>query len=160
MRRRLLLSTLLVAVVAVLLLGVPLAVVGTRLIEEQANERVRLDAERLAASVDDLLREGRAVGVQRLNQIVRPERHAVVVPPNRASPVEAGDRLSGETIQATVNSEEGAEVTLFEPRAPVDEQVCRAEMFIAAAELLAVGAEVGLELMQARRLVEPLVDMD
>lgn len=159
MRRRLLLSTLLVAVVAVLLLGVPLAVVGTRLIEEQANEQVRLDAERLAASVDDLLREGRPVSVQRLNQIVRPERHAVVLPPNRASPVEAGDRLSGETIQATVNSEEGAEVTLFEPRAPVDEQVRRAELFIAAAALLAVGAAVGLALLQARRLGGPLVEL-
>lgn len=160
MRRRLLLSTLLVAVVAVLLLGVPLAVVGTRLIEEQAGEQIRLDAERLAASIDDLLREGRPVGVERLNQIVRPERHAVVRLPRPTSPIEAGAALSGEpTIQATVNSEEGAEVTMFQARGPVDEQVRRAEVFIAAAALLAVGAAVGLALLQARRLGGPLVEL-
>jgi len=159
-RRRLLLSTLLVAVVAVLLLGVPLAVVGTRLIEEQAGQQIRLDAERLSASIDDLLREGRPVSVERLNQIVRTDRRAVVRLPGPASPIEAGAPLIGEpTIQATVNSEEGAEVTMFQARAPVDEQVRRAELFIAGAALLAVGAAVGLALLQARRLGGPLVEL-
>jgi signal transduction histidine kinase len=159
-RRRLLLSTLLVAVVAVLLLGVPLAVVGTQLIEEQAGEQVRLDAERLAALVDDLLREGRPVSAERLSRTVRANRHAVVALPGAASRVRAGAALSSEpTIRATVNSEEGAEITLYRPRGPVDDQVRRAELFIAAAALLAVGAAVGLALLQARRLAEPLIEL-
>src|SRR3954471_11253670 len=52
MRRRLLTSTLLVAVIAVLLLGVPLGIVVSRLIVDEAAQELRAEATRLVGEVE------------------------------------------------------------------------------------------------------------
>ncbi|MFD0655632.1 hypothetical protein [Thermocatellispora tengchongensis] len=52
MRRRLLSSTLVVAVIAVLLLGVPLGVVVSRLIVDEAGQELQSDARRLLGEVE------------------------------------------------------------------------------------------------------------
>ena len=51
MRRRLLISTLLVAVTAVLLLGVPLAIVMTRLVRDEAVRQLQRDATTVATAL-------------------------------------------------------------------------------------------------------------
>ncbi|MFC7589946.1 hypothetical protein ACFQYP_44365 [Nonomuraea antimicrobica] len=52
MRRRLLSSTLVVAVIAVLLLGVPLGVVVSRLIVDEAAQELGAEAKRLVGEVE------------------------------------------------------------------------------------------------------------
>jgi DraK Histidine Kinase N-terminal domain len=51
LRRRLLISTLLVAVTAVLLLGVPLAIVMTRLVRDEAVRQLQRDATTVATAL-------------------------------------------------------------------------------------------------------------
>ena len=52
MRRRLLVSTLIVAVVSVILLGIPLGIVTTKLIRDEAQKRINREATQIAAALD------------------------------------------------------------------------------------------------------------
>ena len=52
MRRRLLVSTLVVAVVSVILLGIPLGIVTTKLIRDEAQKRINREATQIAAALD------------------------------------------------------------------------------------------------------------
>ncbi len=58
MRRRLLVSTLVVAVTAVLLLGIPLAFVLSRLQISAANQQVKRDATTVAKTLQDRVNSG------------------------------------------------------------------------------------------------------
>jgi len=77
-RRRLLLSTLAVAFVALLLLGIPMAVIGPALIEDRARDRVAREAERLLAVVALRVEADETVDAARLGLLVQPGRKAVV----------------------------------------------------------------------------------
>ena len=61
MRRRLLISTGAIALVAVLVLGVPLGIVGSRLLRQRAEARLEREADAAAVAVGRALRAGRPV---------------------------------------------------------------------------------------------------
>ena len=64
MRRRLLISTLGVALVAVLLLGIPLGIVATKLIRDEAQKRMTREAAQIAAVSDSRVAAGRLTSAQ------------------------------------------------------------------------------------------------
>src|SRR5450432_3698360 len=77
MRRRLLVSTLIVAVAAVLLLGGPLAFVIGRLQVSEANQQVRRDASTLALNLQGRITAGESVNAEQEGKSL-PDRYVVI----------------------------------------------------------------------------------
>lgn len=158
MRRRLVLSTLVVVLVVVAILGLPLAVLGARAIETNARARLAADADRVASAVDAQLEAGEGVDSERISRLVPGERFVVVLLPG-ADPVLLGAAPRGDVISARVEGPSGEVVTVYDSRADVADGQRRTYGLIGAAAVLAVGAAVGLAMLQARRLAEPLVEL-
>ena len=91
MRRRLLLSTLGVAAVAVLTLGIPLLVVTLRLIDDASHNDLLREVQTVAAYVEDRL-DSNDLDVTRLGRLVPPDQWVRVdLPDGRV--ILAGSRL-------------------------------------------------------------------
>ena len=93
MRRRLLTSTLLVAVIAVLLLGVPLGIVVSRLIVDEAAQELRAEATRLVGEVEYARIQDTPLDPQQLKQKY-PDRYIQIYerPPSPRRPSSAPRR--------------------------------------------------------------------
>ncbi len=157
MQRRLLVSTLAVAVAAVLLLGLPLAVVLSRLRLSEASQQLRRDATTLATGLQERVDAGLpadAGGVARSLS----DRHVIItqrggarivagiIPPRR-------DTISGQ------DSTRDFTVTVAADDSFVNGEVTDGIVIISSLALLAVAVAVGLALLQARRLSRPLREL-
>ena len=104
MRRRLLISTGLIALVAVLVLGVPLGLVGSRLLRQRAEARLEREADAAAVVLGRRLRDGRRVDTGAVAALARPgHRLLVVLPGGRRfdpGPAVGHDPLSAEAARA------------------------------------------------------------
>ncbi|GAA2620998.1 ATP-binding protein [Streptomyces vastus] len=159
MRRRLIQSTLAVVLVVIAVFGVSLVIVETRTIGASAQERVDLEALRLASIVDSRILGDEQISAEILEDQVAGERYALVEIPGR-DPIEIGTKPSGEVIQSKeARGEEGETVTVEEPRSSVTREVGRTFLIIGAVALLAVIAAVLLAVRQANRLASPLTDL-
>jgi len=156
-QRRLLVSTLAVAVAAVLLLGLPLAVVLSRLRLSEASQQLRRDATTLATGLQERVDAGLpadAGGVARSLS----DRHVIItqrggarivagiIPPRR-------DTISGQ------DSTRDFTVTVAADDSFVNGEVTDGIVIISSLALLAVAVAVGLALLQARRLSRPLREL-
>jgi signal transduction histidine kinase len=156
-RRRLLVSTLAVAVATVLLLGVPLAFVINRLQVSEASEQVRRDAATLARELQgrvnaDLLPNAAEVGSS------LPDRY-VVIKQYSAGRVAVGTvPPRGDTIVAQAVTRDFS-VTVEADDTVLDSRQTQALLGISALGLLAVGVAVLLAILQARRLTRPLEEL-
>ncbi|GHF77367.1 ATP-binding protein [Streptomyces griseosporeus] len=159
MRRRLIQSTLAVVLVVIAVFGISLVVVETRTISSSAQERVDLEALRLASIVDSRLLSSEEVTEDILRGQVTQDRYAVVRMPGQR-PIEVGDRPTGEVIRSkAARGDQGETVVVEEPRSTVTEEVGRTLLIIALVALLAVIAAVLLAIRQANRLASPLTDL-
>ncbi|MFG2025065.1 ATP-binding protein [Streptomyces sp. NPDC048825] len=159
MRRRLIQSTLAVVLVVIAVFGVSLVIVETRTISASAQERVDLEALRLASIVDSRILGDEQISAEILEDQVTDERYALVEIPGR-DPIEIGTKPSGRVIQSKeARGEEGETVTVEEPRSSVTREVGRTFLIIGAVALLAVIAAVLLAVRQANRLASPLTDL-
>lgn len=159
MRRRLIQSTLAVVLVVIAVFGVSLVIVETRTIGASAQERVDLEALRLASIVDSRILGDEQISAEILEDQVTDERYARVEIPGR-DPIEVGTKPSGEVIQSKeAVGEEGETVIVEEPRSSITREVGRTLLIIAAVALLAVIAAVLLAVRQANRLASPLTDL-
>ncbi|MFE9646976.1 ATP-binding protein [Streptomyces sp. NPDC006365] len=159
MRRRLIQSTLAVVLVVIAVFGVSLVIVETRTISASAQERVDLEALRLASIVDSRILGDEQISAEILEDQVTDERYARVEIPGR-DPIEIGTKPSGRVIQSKeARGEEGETVTVEEPRSSVTREVGRTFLIIGAVALLAVIAAVLLAVRQANRLASPLTDL-
>jgi len=165
MRRRMLFSTLVVTVIAVLLLGLPLGALVYRSAYEDAERTLQQEAEVIAADADaQVENEG---GINRAHFAeVYPERLIELQPRGAAQPIRAGgwdyDPDSDDprpTLDAHTTSPDGIDVRVWRSSGHVQESVFNAWMGIASLSLLAIGVAVGLAILQARRLTLPLVDL-
>ncbi|MDA8370073.1 MAG: HAMP domain-containing sensor histidine kinase [Nocardiopsaceae bacterium] len=163
MRRRMLFSTLVVAVIAVLLLGLPLGALTYKSVYDDSIRQLREQAGAISAEADAQLdNSGNLIP----SQIIRSDRYIEIVPPGADEPVMVGDRSirpdsadSPQTLKATVVSPAGTEVTVWRSTDTVRESIINAWLGIASLSLLAIGVAVGLAMLQARRLTLPLVDL-
>jgi signal transduction histidine kinase len=157
LRRRLLISTLLVAVTAVLLLGVPLAVVMTRLVRDESVRQLQRDATTAAtvlryranhhqrqdnAELADSL-PGDYIIIRAKGQPTKTIGHR---PPR-------GHLISGEDTDGNFT------VTVETSSSSVAGRVAGALVLVGALSLLAVGVAVGLAFFQVRRFTRPLEEL-
>src|SRR5690606_28061640 len=165
MRRRMLFSTLVVTVIAVLLLGLPLGALVYRSAYEDAGRTLQQEAEVIAAdAAAQVENEG---GINRAHFAeVYPERLIELQPRGAAQPIRVGgwdyDPDSDDprpTLDAHTTSPDGIYVRVWRSSGHVQESVFNAWMGIASLSLLAIGVAVGLAILQARRLTLPLVDL-
>ena len=157
MRRRLLISTLAVAVATVLLLGVPLAFVINRFQVSEASEQVRRDATTLARDLQGRVNAGLLPNAAQVGSSL-PDRYVVIrqysvglvtvgsVPPR-------GDTIVGQAFTRDFS------VTVEADDTVLDSRQTQALLGISALALLAVAVAVLLAIVQARRLTRPLEEL-
>jgi signal transduction histidine kinase len=154
-RRRLLISTGLIALVAVLVLGVPLGIVGSRLLRQRADARLEREADAAAVVLGRRLREGRRVDTGAVATLARPgHRLRVVLPDGRR--VDAGPGVGHDPLSAEAARAGALRVIAFAPAIERTDDVGGVWLAVVVLSLLAVGTAVALALVQARRLAAPM----
>jgi signal transduction histidine kinase len=158
MRRRLLLSTLAVAVVAVLLLGIPLAYATNQLIYEEAKERLGGQAATLVKEVQLALEQGKPISGPEIAGAYA-DREIVITLPD-GSVVEARDHpgRTGSLITRS-SSGGGVRVQMSQRADEVRQDALRQLLLIALLVVIGIGVAVWLAMIQARRLTRPLIDL-
>ena len=155
MRRRLLASTLSIAIATVALFGIPLAFVLDRVVHNDAQDRLQRDAVRVARELGagTTIQEPIAQLVAQFPRLVPADDSVVVQFPNGNR---AAMPIVRPAISATAPGPEGTVVTLFSPAADVDGRVRRALLILIGLALAGIGAALVLALVQSSRLSEPL----
>jgi len=160
MRRRLLSSTLVVAVIAVLLLGVPLGIVVSRLIVDEAAQELRAEATRLVGEVEYARIQDTPLDPQQLAQKY-PDRYIQIF--ERGNPPKATvvgtPPPSGEQMTEDAESDSGLFVRVSRDRVQVEQDVYARLLLIVALAVAALAVAVGLAIVQSRRLTLPLLDL-
>ncbi len=157
MRRRLLISTLAVAVGAVLLLGVPLAFVISRLQVTEASQQVRRDATTLAKGLQARVSDGLPPNAVQLGRSL-PDRYVIIRQYSVGRTSTGKEPAARDTIRGQASTRDFA-VTVEADDSTVGGRVARALLLIGALALLAVGVAVALAILQARRLTRPLEEL-
>lgn len=158
MRRRLLLSTLAVAVVAILLLGIPLAYATNRLIYEEARQSLERETSTILGGVQLSLNTNQTVTADKIIQGY-PGRYIVITLPDDTV-ITAGARPSaGTELMTDSRTSGGVHVQVSQPAAEVQEEALRQLLLIGSLAALGVAVTVGLAMFQARKLTLPLSDL-
>jgi signal transduction histidine kinase len=157
-RRRIVLATVTVAVVGILVLGVPLAFVARRVVRDDELRRVDREAASVAFAIDDDFEHQRPIDQNLLNALAGSDR-TIIVQPSGQPEVRGGAHLTGRTLSGTVSVERHGHVTVVVPAAATDRRVAAAGIVIAGLSALGIVAAVGLALLVARRLSRPVADL-
>jgi signal transduction histidine kinase len=159
-QRRLLISTLAVAVAAVLLLGLPLAFVLSHLQVNDARSELRGDATTLANNLQQRVDAGLpAAARQRASLVVKSVAGGyVVIRQDGGKPVRVGVKPPPGHPSATTSTNDFS-VTVAASESFVTSRVSHALLLIGSLALLAVAVAVVLALLQARRFVRPLEEL-
>jgi signal transduction histidine kinase len=154
-RRRLLVSTGLISLVAVLVLGVPLGVVGTTLSRQRVEARLEREADAAAVAIGRRLRAGRPVTAATVAAAAPAgDRLAVVLPDGRR--IAGGAKVGRGPLQAEAARSGGLDVTAFAPARERTDDVGGVWLAVTVLALIAGATAVGLALLQARRLAAPM----
>jgi len=157
MRRRLLISTLAVAVTAVVLLGVPLAFVIGRLQLSEFSAQVRRDANTMARSLQEQVKAGIPVTTNEVGKSL-PDRY-VIINHHSVSRITVGTRPPrGHTISSQAETKDFT-VTVEADDSEVTGRMTRALVGVGALAALAVAVAVGLAVWLARRLTRPMEEL-
>ncbi len=157
MQRRLLISTLAVAVVAVLLLGLPLAFVLSRLQAGEAGQELRRDATTLATGLQERVNSGLPADAAQVAKSL-PDRY-VTISERGAVAIRVGSKPpSGDTITGRASTKDFS-VTVAADDSFVSGRIVGGLVLIGSLSLLAVMAAVALAILQARRLTRPMLDL-
>ncbi|WP_449060951.1 ATP-binding protein [Planomonospora algeriensis] len=160
MRRRLLSSTLLVAVIAVLLLGIPLGVAVNRLIQEEAIQELSGEAKSLLNEVEYARIQEQPITREQLGRKY-PERYVQIYArgtPPQVTTVGA-EPPENRKMSADAQSESGVYVSVSRDKTQVEQQVRAWLLLILALAAAAMAVAVGLAVVQSRRLTLPLRDL-
>ncbi|GAA3760479.1 signal transduction histidine kinase [Spinactinospora alkalitolerans] len=165
MRRRMLFSTLVVAIIAVMLLGLPLGALTYQSVYDENVAQLQREAEVIGAEVDAQLEHEGGIDAEHF-RTVYPQRHIVITPPAGEGSVttggwndRSGEADNGGTLKAEATTADGTLVQVWRDTSGVRESIISAWVGIASLSLLAIGVAVGLAMIQARRLTLPLVDL-
>jgi signal transduction histidine kinase len=157
-RRRLLSSTLGVAVIAVVLLGVPLGVVVSRLIWDEAVQELHTEAVRLLSSVEYARIEDEPITPAHLKSDY-PNRYIQIFITGQPTII-AGQALPEDReITEEVQSESGIYVRMSRDADLVRDQVRARLLLICGLAASALAVAVALAIVQSRRLALPLQDL-
>ncbi|MBV9513310.1 MAG: hypothetical protein JO280_04575, partial [Mycobacteriaceae bacterium] len=142
MRRRIVLAMTFIALVGVVVLGIPLAIVASRIAHDEAQRRVDQEATAVAFAIDDVLEAHGTVTAKKLDTLAHDGR--VVLTLSDGTKVVGGDRPGGATISATAKTGRGATVRLTVPSHDVNERALRSVLLVAGLGALGVGSAVVL----------------
>jgi signal transduction histidine kinase len=157
MRQRLLFSTLAVAVIAVLLLGLPLAVVLSRLNLNEAGQQLSRDAATVAKTLQYRLDSGLPTDPQEIAETLS-DRY-VVIRRTGARTITLGKKPpAGSVIRSSATTKD-FDVTVEADTAVTGGSLTGPLALIGSIAALAIGVAVGLAFLQARRLTTPLVEL-
>jgi signal transduction histidine kinase len=159
-RRRLLVSTLVVAVIAVLLLGIPLAFVLSRLQISAADQQVRRDATTVARTLQARVNSGLPPDVAEAAAAAKslPDRY-VSVRQDGLPEFTTGDRPKASEAIISQAVTKDFRVTIAADDSVRYGRVTAALALIGALALAAVVVAVALAILQARRLTRPLEEL-
>jgi signal transduction histidine kinase len=153
-RRRLLASTLTIAVAILVLFGVPLGIVLDRAVHADAQSRLQREAARVAREVGrEHVGAGRPTPAELDRLVPAGDRVQVFYPKGTVS---SDSTRVPERLIATVPGPNGSQVRVESPSDPIDARVERALLALVLLGVAALGAALGLALIQSRRLSDPL----
>lgn len=160
MRRRVLQATVAAVTVAVILLGFPLAFIGAQIVRQNEVRELEQRAAGLARQVDGRIERGTEITEGLLELYVGGDRSLtasvfVITPENHQ--FSAGPAVTGQAIQSSVRTENGATVLLFVSRWDMLWVSAQVVLLVIAAAVVAFAAGIGMALWQANRLAAPLV---
>ena len=158
MQRRLLISTLVVAVVAVLLLGVPLAFDLSRLRTGQASQELRHEASYIATGLQDRYDSGLPADAAQVARSLS-NRYVIIVERGHGERVTAGSKPPARKTITQKYTTKNFTVTVEADNSFVSGQVTSGLLMIGWLALGAIAVAVGLALLQARRLSRPLREL-
>jgi signal transduction histidine kinase len=154
-RRRLIGSTALIALAAVLVLGVPLGVVETKRARGEATTRLEREADAIAAAVDDRLELGRPLDPARLARLLT-ARHWARVTDRHHHVTTVGASHDGSALSVRSGARSEASVVVSAPAGELAERIRNVWLLVALLALGGTVAAVVLAGLQARRLARPL----
>ncbi|GLZ12107.1 two-component sensor histidine kinase [Actinomadura sp. NBRC 104425] len=158
MRRRLLLSTLAVAIVAILLLGIPLAYATHKLIYEEARQSLEREAASILGGVGFSLESKQPITTQKIAQEYPGRYITITLPGNQV--VTAGARPPSDAGLLTASADAGGtHVQVSQEAREVRDAALRQLALIGGLAALGVAVTVGLAMVQARKLTLPLIDL-
>jgi signal transduction histidine kinase len=155
-RNRLIRSTLLVVVLAVLTLGIPLLVLARHQVWSSANERLKQQATTLASEFEDPLSAGKAVDLSTVSGQLPAER--VIVRDSDGSTQSAGASLTGKVRRQSV-AVGNATVTVEVEAQPTIAKARKVTLEVIGVALIAAIVAVALAIRQARHLAAPLAGL-
>ena len=160
MRRRLLFSTLAVAITAVVLFGLPLAFVLMRLQVNAAHQLVQRDATTVARTLENRMSSRLPLDAADAADAAKslPDRFVSISQGGRRLAKVGSTPGSDETITATATTRH-FEVKVVADDSVASEGVTEALALTGSLALLAVGVAVALAVLQARRLARPMQDL-
>lgn len=146
--------------VAVILLGFPLAFIGAQIVRQNEVRELEQRTAGLARQVDTRLERDIEITEGLLELYVGGERSLeasvfVITPENHQ--VSAGPTVTGQAIQSSLRTENGATVLLFVSRWDMLWVSAQVVLLVIAAAVVAFVAGIGMALWQANRLAAPLV---
>jgi signal transduction histidine kinase len=156
-QRRLLISTVAVAVTVVLLLGVPLAIAASRLQVKEADAQLRRDATTLANGLQTRVNAGLPPDPADVGRSL-PDRYVIISQDGGAPTVVGHKPPARDTVSAEVATR-NFEVTVEADDSVVSGKVTDSLVLIGSLALLAIAVAVVLALLQARRLGRPLQEL-
>ena len=154
MRRRLILTTALIAFVALLVAGVPLGIVESHRARSDEVSRLEREADEISAAVDDGVENGNPPSASRLAALVPPGHSAVVRSGGKS--VRAGELAAGPSLSAHSGANQGTQVIVSASATEVRNRQRDAWLLIAGLILAGTAAAAGLAILQARRLTRPI----
>jgi signal transduction histidine kinase len=156
-RRRLIQSSLAVAVVAVVLVGIPIGLLAALAEKRNAEDKVEGMAALLGRAVEARDREGEPVTTE-LAERVSAEMYAEIELPSGET-LSNGPRIDGPLFTGIYRTDQGSTVRVQQPQDAVRADIIRAVLLTLVVALLAVAAAVAVGLLQGRRLTMPLTDL-
>ncbi|HZP29321.1 MAG TPA: histidine kinase dimerization/phospho-acceptor domain-containing protein, partial [Acidimicrobiia bacterium] len=154
MRRRIVLAMAFIAVVGVVVLGVPLAIVASRIGHTEAQRRVDQEAVAVAFAVDDVLEAHHPVTSKKLDELAKDG--YVVLTEADGTRTTGGDRVSGPSISASARTGQGARIRLTVPSHDVNERALGSILLVAGLGGLGVLSAVVVAIILSGRLAAPL----
>jgi signal transduction histidine kinase len=149
MRRQLIATTALIALAAVLVLGIPLGVVESARARGDALGRLEREADGIAAAVD-----ARTLRAATIATWLRPGHAALVV--SGATRIRVGRMPAGSVLSARSGATQGVRVTVFASAAEVTRRRRQVWGLVGGLAIVGTAAAAGLAVLQARRFIRPL----
>jgi signal transduction histidine kinase len=156
-RRRLLISTLLVAVTAVLLLGVPLAIVMSRLVTDEAARQLQRDAITVARALDYRLSSHQELDFREIGESLPDD--FIIIKQDGKHVVTLGTAPPRHQVRMSTDSIGDFTVTVETNSSAVTGRVVGALVLVGGLSLVAVGVAVALAFLQVRRFSRPLEEL-